>query len=387
MTTSLLDARLPAALVLAFCAALPPLAAVLASPPARAQTQGARAAAAPVIEGLEVNADAGLTPGSTLDFTVRGTPRSIARVQVTGSSVSLPLTESEPGLYTGSHTVRKSEKGLAAKSVIRAQLTRNGRTTSSNFSFPASFAMLEANTPSAARPAGPRVDRFALDPVDRVEPGTELKFSLEGTPGAKATIQVPGLARPIAMQEDKPGRYVAQYTVRKADALSPGPVVATLRAGDRSVTSSLPTSLVTARTTGPAIGPMPAPSPQAAPAPSPQPSPQMGAAPGGPLMLRVTSPGPNAAIDANQFVLQGRTAPGAAVRVRVDAVAPTAPGRAAVAQSVADQTVQADANGNFSLTLGPQRHAPGTRFEVQLSARHGAQVTPEQRLTLFQRQG
>ena len=107
----------------------------------------------------------------------------------------------------------------------------------------------------------------------------------------------------------------------------------------------------------------------------------------GPMVLQITSPGPNAVIDASQLVLQGRTAPGATVNVKVVAVPPTAPGRLAVAQAVTDQTLQADANGNFSLNFGPQRYAPGTRFEVQLIAKHGALAAAEQRLTLFQRQG
>lgn len=368
--------RLSAALLLAFSATLLPIGATWVAP-AHAQT---RPAAAPVIEGLEVNADAGLTPGSTLEFVVRGTPRSTARVQVTGSTVSVPLTETEPGIYTGSHTVRKSEKGLDPTALIRAQITRSGRTVSSNFSFPSSFAMLHANTPKTAQASGPRVHHFVLAPVERVEPGAELKFTLEGTPGAKVTIQVPGLAKPLPMQEERPGRYIANYTVRKADAVGAGPVVATLRHGTQTVTSSLPTPL-------PVVARSQAPVPGALPAPATSPQPQMGGAPGGPLTLQVLGPGPNAQIDSSQFVLQGRTAPGANVRIKVDAVAPAAQGRLSVAQPVTEQTVQADANGNFSLNFGPQRYAPGTRFEVHLSARHGAQATAEQRLTLFQRQG
>ena len=230
-------ARLPAALLFALCTSLPLLGiGLLATAQAQTQTQ-ARVAAAPVIEGLEVNADAGLAPGSTLEFTVRGTPNSIARVQVTGSSVSLPLKETRPGIYTGNYTVRKTERGLVPKALIRADLTRNGRTVNSNFSFPASFAMLAANT-TAAAPA-PRVDRFTLAPVDRLDPGTELKFSLEGTPRAQVSIQVPGLPMTLPMQEERPGRYSASYTLRKVDTVAPGPVVATIRTGERLATSQL----------------------------------------------------------------------------------------------------------------------------------------------------
>ena len=370
--------QLPAALIFALCS-LPILGlGVVAAAHAQTQAQP-RPAAAPVIEGLEVNADSGLSPGSTLEFTVKGTPNSIARVQVTGTSVSLPLKESKPGVYTGNYTVRKNERGLKSSSVIRADLTRNGRTVNSNFSFPASFGMLAANSVTPA--SAPRVDRFTLAPVDRLEPGTELRFSLEGTPRAQASIQVPGLPMTLPMHEERPGRYIANYTLRRVDNVAPGPVVATLRNGERLATSQLsiaqqgqPSASTSASASASATSTPMGASGSAVAAP-------------GPLVLQVTSPGPNAAIDSSQMVLQGRTSPGANVRVKVDAVSPATPGRTAVAQAVSDQTVTADANGNFSANFGPQRYAPGTRFEVQLSARQGNQAAVEQRLVLFQRQG
>ena len=366
--------QLPAALIFALCSL--PLLGLGVVAAAHAQTQS-RPAAAPVIEGLEVNADSGLSPGSTLEFTVKGTPNSIARVQVTGTSVTLPLKESKPGVYTGNYTVRKNEKGLKSSSLIRADLTRNGRTVNSNFSFPASFGMLAANSVSPA--AAPRVDRFTLAPVDRLEPGTELKFSLEGTPRAQASIQVPGLPMTLPMHEERPGRYIASYTLRRVDNVAPGPVVATLRNGERLTTSQLSIAQQGQSSTSASASASATSTPMGA-------SGSAVAAPG-PLVLQVTSPGPNAAVDSSQLVLQGRTSPGANVRVKVDAVSPATPGRTAVAQAVSDQTVTADANGNFSANFGPQRYAPGTRFEVQLSARQGNQAAVEQRLVLFQRQG
>ena len=367
--------QLPAALIFTLCS-LPLLGLGLVAA-AHAQTQAqSRPAAAPVIEGLEVNADSGLSPGSTLEFTVKGTPNAIARVQVTGTGVSLPLKESRPGVYTGNYTVRKNERGLKPSSLIRADLTRNGRTVKSDFGFPASFAMVAANTVTAA--SAPRVDRFTLAPVDGLEPGTELKFSLDGTPRSQASIQVPGLPMTLPMHEERPGRYIANYTLRKVDHVAPGPVVATLRNGERLATSQL--AIAQQQGTSSA-------SASAAASSSPMGGSGSAAAAPGPLVLQVTSPGPNAAIDSSRLVLQGRTSPGANVRVKVDAVSPAAPGRTAVAQAVSDQTVTADPSGNFSLNFGPQRYAPGTRFEVQLSARQGNQSAVEQRLVLFQRQG
>jgi hypothetical protein len=357
--------RLPA-LLLALCATLPPFGAALVAPAhAQQQNQNRPAANAPVIQGLEVNADAGLAAGSVLEFKVRGTPKSTARVQVRGSQVALPLAETEPGLYTGTYTVRKSEPGLQPKAQIRAELTRNGRTTASNFRFPPTFALLHENSPQLPMASAPQVERFSMAPVERMEPGTELRFTLDGTPGAKAQVQVPGL-RAVPMQEEQPGRYVANYTLRKADVVATGPVVATLRLGETATTTKLaipPQALLRTPGGGAAMG---------------------AAAPAAPLSLQVTSPGPNAVIDASQVVLQGRTAPGAEVLVRVHAIAPAAAGRTAVAQPLGEQKVQADANGNFSIHFGQARFAPGTRFDVQMSARHGGQSTAEHRLVLFQ---
>lgn len=365
--------RLPAA-ALCLC-----LAAASAMPwAAQAQTT----LAAPAIETLEINADAAFQSGSTLEFMVRGTPRGIARVQVDGSDIDLALRETRPGTYTGTYTVKRADR-LQPNALIRATLVAGGRTTASSFSFPPSFkvaAVPPLASPSSASPpvavqappppAGQvRIDRFEATPVQRLEPGAQLRFAVEGAPGATATVQWPGLAGALLLREEWPGQYAGTYTLRAQDTIGNGPVVATLSSGQRRATAHLTTPLVQAAL------------PSAASAGT------MGAAAQSALALEVTSPGPNAIIDASQAVLSGRTAPGALVRVRVDAIPPAAPGRAVVAQSVTRQTVQADANGSFTVRIGPDSAPPGSRLEVQLTATQGTQTTPEQRLVLFQRQG
>ncbi|TFZ04019.1 hypothetical protein EZ216_10310 [Ramlibacter humi] len=334
--------------------------------PATAQTAPAvRLAAAPAIDALEVNADAGLQPGSVLEFSMRGTPNGIARAEVRDAGVSVALRETRPGIYTGQYTVRRTDR-LKPTSLVRGELTVAGRTRNSDFRLPPSFAQAPAEpalmpVPTTQVPTL-HLDRFSAPSVDRLVPGTELRFAIEGTPGAYATVQVPGLPTPVQLREQRPGHYAGQYVLRQQDAVGDGPVIATLRAGERTVTAQLARPLVVA-----------------------VPGNTMGAAPMSVLPLQVISPGPNAAIDASQVVVQGRTAPGASVHVRVDAIAPVAVGRSAVAQTLPPQTVQADANGNFSFNFGPVRAQPGTRFEVNLSAAQGAQSTPEQRIVLFQR--
>jgi hypothetical protein len=108
---------------------------------------------------------------------------------------------------------------------------------------------------------------------------------------------------------------------------------------------------------------------------------------GGPLPLSVTNYRDNAVVDAGgNLAIQGRTAPFANVRVQVESVASVG-GLLGVSQPVADQTVQADRNGNFGVTVNPRGlPIPGTRYDVRLTASSGSQ-TAEERLTLVQRQG
>lgn len=107
-----------------------------------------------------------------------------------------------------------------------------------------------------------------------------------------------------------------------------------------------------------------------------------------PLSLQLLRPSPFARFDpAAGVLLEGRTAPNALVRARVDAVPPAAPGRASVALLLMEETVQADAAGHFRVSVGPHRAAAGTRYEIGVRATQGAQSTPEQRVVVMPAQG
>ena len=440
--------------------------------PAAAQSR----AATPEIDALQVNADSGLTSGSTLEFTVRGTPRGQVRVQVPGSSAAISLQEGSRGVYSGNYTIRRADR-IDPTKLIRATLSVGSQSTVANYSFPPAFVAL-ANTPAPRQPAQPqgqaqpqpqpqppaqapasalRIERFAAAPVGKLEPGTELRFTLRGAPGANASFELPGIASGLPMREVQPGEYAGSYTLRRQDTLTPGPVVATLRAGDRWVTAPLAEPLV-ADSAGPVIGNPPPRqgetaagagttvvfgtfddaggsgvdprsvrltiagrdvtaetqvTPQSFSYRGPLPPGQhtvevtardlagntsqkswtidvgaaaMGAAPATTLPLQVVSPVNRGAARSSDVVIEGRTAPGASVRVQVDAIAPSVGDRASVAQLITQQTVIADANGTFSVNLGSYRAPLGTRFEVSLVANHGG-LTAEQRLVLAPRPG
>ncbi|MDQ6881486.1 MAG: hypothetical protein M3150_05255, partial [Pseudomonadota bacterium] len=122
-------------------------------------------------------------------------------------------------------------------------------------------------------------------------------------------------------------------------------------------------------------------------------------APSAVLPLMVTSHVNNALVH-DTTTIRGRTAPGAVLRVRVDFILPAGGllplggvrTNAEVAEPLLSETVQADANGDFSFTFNPRYTrdnatllpVPGTRYDVSITAQRDNQTT-ESRLMLFQR--
>ena len=212
---------------------LAPAAATFVATPAVAQQ---RAVASPQITGLAINADNGLAPGSDLDVTLSGTPRGRARIHLGGTDISIALREGAPGRYSGSYTVRRSDR-IDPTRLMTARLTRNSRTAVQNFNYPPSFQALAMGAPPVAA-AAPRIERFGAVPVRRIVPGRELRFRLDGVPGGTASVDIPGVASDIELRETRPGIYEGTYTVRRRDdPESFTAAVGTLRLGNRVATA------------------------------------------------------------------------------------------------------------------------------------------------------
>ena len=346
------------------------------------------AASAPQTRGLEVNADSGLSPGSQLRLTLEASPGGNATARIPGVDVAIQLKEGPPGQYNGRYTVRRSDR-IDPAAVIRVSFRAGDRTIAANYTFPPSFAtrVAVAEAPSL------QIERFAVAPVGRAGPGAELVFRLNGMPGATAWLDIPGIASHVAMRETQPGHYEGIYVVRQGDNLgAAGLVNATLRSDDnRVVTATLRQPLVNDH------GPTLEASDRAGErAQKPWSFEVDGSVPGTPsavLPLMVMSHQNNAMVGQDVTTVRGRTAPFATVRVRVDAVSP--PGRradAGVAQRLLSETVQADANGDFSFDFtarytqdnATSLPVPGTRYEVSITANRD-NVTSESRLLLLQR--
>ena len=222
---------------------LPVAAAVVCLPAAAATKQ-----AAPEVQSLQVEGDGGFNPGAALQFTVEGTPRARASVRVRGVARNIPLSETSRGIYTGEYIIRRQDRILES-STIQATLRVRNTSAVANYSVPAGLAGPQVAAappvavippPAAPPPAQLKIDRFTVAPVDRIEPGADLRFTLNGAPGAIATFDIPGVIDNVAMREVKTGVYEGSYTIRRLDNLAPSrPIVARLRQGDRVVTATL----------------------------------------------------------------------------------------------------------------------------------------------------
>jgi hypothetical protein len=366
---------------------LAPVAATLVAQPAAAQQQ-----AAPAVTSMALNADAGLSPGSTLRLQVQATPYArSASVALGDSGVVVQLQPQSPGTFTGAYVVRRADR-IDPLQLMTARVSDGQRTISRSFSFPPAFQALAMGAQASGSRADDRQDRreerqerqerreerrearndrsapqiTGMSPAhgerigERGRAEVSAKLADEGSGIDKASVRLRLGGRDVTAEtrvtDDEvsfrgdldPGRYTAELTVRD-------------QAGN--MTSKSWTFDIVERQRD-------------------RDRDRVGAAPVGDLPLRVTSHDDNARIDAaGPLVIQGRTAPHATVRVQVESVANVA-GLLGLTQPVMDQTLQADGAGNFNFAVAPGPFAvPGARYDVRLTSTRGSQ-TAQERLTL-----
>lgn len=434
---------------------LMPVAATIMALPLTAQAQPAT----PEVEAMEVTSDGGLHPGAQLKFKVEGTARGRASIRIRGVGRNIPLREVERGVYVGRYTIGRNDR-ISEASTIRAMIRSRNRTAVASYTFPEDIAgaTVDMRPPTPVVPpvavAPLKIERFGVEPIDRIEPGAELKFSLAGIPGAQVDFDIPGVAQNVPMREVRPGVYEGSYTVKRLDNLAPSrPIVATMRLGERAATQALTQPLIAdarppvirhlspregdtivgrgatvsgtfddagglgvdpksvrLRLSGRDVTARSQITPQhftyRADLPAGRHTVDVAAsdlagnavrrswnfdvaaavaAVPATVSLQVTSHTNNAQVGSGATVVQGRTAPGAFVDVKVNAVASVV-GLFGVNQQVSAQRVQADGNGNFSFSFTPQLPLPGTRYEVNMVTTRG-EARAESTLVLFQRQG
>lgn len=211
-----------------------PAAVALVAAPTTALAQPA----GPEVRSLEATADGRLEPGTLLTFTLDGTPRAQASVRLRGVREDIALREVARGEYVGSYTIKRGDR-IDRDAEIRATLRSGNLTAAANFEL---GEILPRNRgPLPPRVVEPRIERFGISPLERLEPGADIRFALEGTPGGTAIVDLPGVRNDVALREVRPGVYEGSYTIRRADNFDPRqPVTATLRVGERVSTTNVP---------------------------------------------------------------------------------------------------------------------------------------------------
>jgi hypothetical protein len=316
----------------------------------------------PEIDAFYVESDGGFAPGAELTVTVEGTPRGQASAQIRGVGRPIPLTEVQRGIYKGRYTISRNDR-VNPNSSARATLRVRDEETTATLDDVAQRSPRRGEPPPPAAAQGPSIERFSVAPIDRIEPGAELKFTLLGTPRGNASFTIEGVATNLPMREVKSGVYEGDYTIRRQDKFPAAvSIVATLEADGRRVPMRLNQPLLVEAK----------PPPPAAKAPPAPPS----------LPLEILSHPNNAEIGRGATEVRGRTAPDARVDVQVQSVSSLG-GLFPVTQPVLNQTLRADPAGNFVFRFQPQLPLPGTRFEIAVNASKG-DLAKDLKLVLIQ---
>lgn len=208
----------------------------------------------PEITSFEMDPVNQLTPGSELFFRVQGTANGRATVRVAGVMRTLVLEEVDDGVYEGSYLLHANDHPTP-NSPATATLRRSGRSTTATMNHLAAAQSTQkpAQQP-VPKPAVLAISRFTATPIDKFEPGAELKFQLEGTPGARASFSIANVIANVPMREASPGHYEGSYTIRRLDKVPSGvEVTASLEAGGQTAHSTLGRASVLADTKPPVV--------------------------------------------------------------------------------------------------------------------------------------
>jgi hypothetical protein len=322
----------------------------------QALSMGAAAAPGLAIERFVMRPMGRVEPGRELRFRLVGSPGGDAFLDIPGVIRGVDLAEVRPGVYEGNYTVRRHDDLNAFGRAVATLRNGNQRATAKVDMHGGDRDFGEAparddHSPQITQLLPPNGERIG----DHGRAHISARLSDEGSGIDRDSVRLRLNGRDVG-----PDLRVSENDVNYRAELPPGRYTSELTVRDRAGNATTKTW---------SFEVMPE---------------RVG---GGPLPLSVTNYRDNAVVDAGgNLAIQGRTAPFANVRVQVESVASVG-GLLGVSQPVADQTVQADRNGNFGVTVNPRGlPIPGTRYDVRLTASSGSQ-TAEERLTLVQRQG
>lgn len=203
------------------------LSCLVAAAPALAQ--------APAITSLTVEQVAELVPGTELVFRANATANGVLRLKVDGVASLIELPQASPGAYEGAYTISIRDK-VKADSTVTATLAVGNRQASAVMAQHLLTPEAHAKATAAASPA-PVISRFETGNSGALAGGNEVNFTVNGTPGAKASVSLDRGKTQIALAEEKAGVYTGSYTIKTRDRLNDATQVrATLAMGERRAT-------------------------------------------------------------------------------------------------------------------------------------------------------
>src|SRR5947209_1218175 len=155
----------------------------------------------PEVQSFDMRSDGPLQPGARLRIRVEGTPHARAMVRVRGVRNPIALREIDRGVYVGRYVITRDDT-IEPGAPIRAILRSGNRTAVAEYSVPSDVAAAQpAPVPVPAPAQELRIVRFMAAPIDSAEPGTVLRFTVEGTPGATmAYVDLPGIDNNVRLR-------------------------------------------------------------------------------------------------------------------------------------------------------------------------------------------
>ena len=186
-----------------------------------------------------------LSAGKDLLFTLYGSPGGAATVQIGGATGRLLLAEIEAGVYEGAYTISSRDR-ITRDSTATANL-RLGNQVASSILDDSLVTGAGARWPGGNGPANgmPKIDRFDVNPPNHLVAGSELIFTLEGSPDASASVRINGVRGKLALEQVRPGVYEGAYAIKNRDRIAPDTVVTgNLRLGTKEQSKVLGQSLV-----------------------------------------------------------------------------------------------------------------------------------------------
>lgn len=85
----------------------------------------------------------------------------------------------------------------------------------------------------------PQITSFTVEQSDRLDPGSDLDFTLQGTPRGQASVRLSGVPKNIVLREVERGVYQGAYTLSRRDRLGAQPTArATLRVRNASTVTT-----------------------------------------------------------------------------------------------------------------------------------------------------